>query len=688
MNLMASISSNMKKVTKPVYSIVLKAKQTPVVSILSIMILAFIVLGIGLSKKTDAAATGIQKIQHIIVITQENRSFDSYFGTYPGADGIPMAGGTPTVCNPDPNKGTCVKPYVNHLDVAAGGPHGSKSHVVDVDNGLMDGFITSVEQVKSNCDTYWTPECNLGPVGEHDVMGYKVASDIPNYWKYAQNFVLQDRMFEPTASWSLPAHLFQVSGWSANCSTHAPSSCVGTLNPSPAPAAGGDPTHVTATSPFYPWTDITYLLRKQSVSWGYYVTAGTEPDCQNDEAMSCVAVPQYPKTPGIWNPLAYFDTVRNSGQLGNIKSVDSFYSAAKAGTLPAVSWIVPANDVSEHPPSTTSAGQSYVTSLVNAVMRSPNWNSTAIFLSWDDWGGFYDHVVPPMVDENGYGIRVPGLLISPYAKHGYIDHQILSFDAFLKFIEDRFLGGQRLDPATDGRPDPRTNIREAAPILGNLMSEFDFNQTPRPPLLLPVRPVTTLTDRTPYAPQVVTPTAGDAQARLSWVAPLSDGGSPITSYKVMPYKAGVAQPVQNFANPGSRSVIEFVTGLTNGQNYKFQVAAVNQLGTGIWSPLTIPPIVVGAPLAPAKPSATAGQGYARVTFTAPTSDNGSAITGYRITPYVGTTAKPSSYFGPTVIPRTITGLTAGTTYTFVVAAINARGTGAPSAQSNAVTVTN
>ena len=103
-----------------------------------------------------------------------------------------------------------------------------------------------------------------------------------------------------------------------------------------------------------------------------------------------------------------------------------------------------------------------MTSLINAAMQGPDWNSTAIFLRWDDWGGFYDHVVPPSVDQNGYGLRVPGMVISPYARQGYIDHQTLSFDAYLKFIEDDFLGGQRLDPATDGRPDPRPDVRENA----------------------------------------------------------------------------------------------------------------------------------------------------------------------------------------------------------------------------------
>jgi phospholipase C len=627
--------------------------------------------------RADAADIGIQKIKHVIVIMQENRSFDSYFGTFPGADGIPMTNGVPTVCNPDPAKGTCVKPYVNHQDVTGGGPHGGGSHKTAVNGGLMNGFVTAVENAKAYCAKYWIPDCYDGPVDRNDVMGYKTATDIPNYWKYAKNFVLQDHMFEPTASWSLPEHLFQVSEWAANCTTHAPSSCTNSMNPTPSP---GDP-----TPPIYAWTDMTYLLHKQAISWAYYVTAGTEPDCQDDEAMSCIAIPQKAKTPGIWNPLPLFDTVRNNGQLGNIKSVSNFYTAAKAGTLPAVSWIAPSGDVSEHPPATTSAGQSYITSLVNAVMSGPNWNSSAIFVAWDDWGGFYDHVVPPVVDANGYGIRVPGLVISPYAKKGYIDHQVLSFDAFNKFIEDRFLGSTRLDPATDGRPDPRPNVRENAGVLGNLVDDFDFTQTPRPPMLLPVRPATTLTYRTPYAPQYVRVTAGNRKATLTWHSPKSNGGLPITAYKVAPYKAGVAQPVQTFTVFGATTSTEVVTGLTNAQAYTFRVSATNSLGTGIWTPPTSP-ITIGAPLAPTNATATAATGYARVSWTAPTSDNGSTITGYLITPYVGTTAQPSSLFGSAVITRTISPLTSGTSYTFKVSAINARGTSVASANSNIVKV--
>ena len=134
--------------------------------------------------------------------------------------------------------------------------------------------------------------------------------------------------------------------------------------------------------------------------------------------MICESVKQGAKTPGIWNPLPYFDTVKQNGQTQNVTSLSNYFKAAKDGKLPAVSWINPTGSVSEHPPGLSAAGQTYVTRLVNAAMRGPDWKSTAIFVAWDDWGGFYDHVMPPSVDENGYGLRVPGLVISAYAREG------------------------------------------------------------------------------------------------------------------------------------------------------------------------------------------------------------------------------------------------------------------------------
>jgi phospholipase C len=426
----------------------------------------------------------IHKIQHVVIIMQENRSFDSYFGTYPGADGIPMANGQPSVCVPDLQRGTCVYPYHDSKDVNGGGPHGESAANTDIDGGRMDGFIASEEQARvKNCANTLNPACARGAADE--VMGYHDGGEIPNYWSYAKNFVLQDHFFESDRGWSLPAHLYDVSAWSARCLLPIePLSCASApQNPESVPEFSK-----TGAEPTYPWTDLTYLLHKHHVSWGYYVFAGGEPDCVNDEALTCEPLAQNAQTPQIWNPLPYFSDVHEDGQLENIQSLDSFYLAAEIGALPAVSWVVPNAKVSEHPPARVSMGQAYVTTLINAIMRSPDWWSTAIFLTWDDWGGFYDHLSPPNVDRGGYGLRVPGLVISPYARYGYIDHQILSDDAYLKFIENDFLEGERLDPATDGRPDSRPSVRENAPILGSLVRDFDFSEPPAPPFILPTAP--------------------------------------------------------------------------------------------------------------------------------------------------------------------------------------------------------
>jgi phospholipase C len=395
---------------------------------------------------------------------------------------------------PDPVNGGCQAPFHNSADQNLGGPHGNPAFVGDIDGGKMDGFIAQAEQ-RLGCTSSTDPNCTPCSVTTTsqclDVMGYHDAREIPNYWAYAQNFVLQDNMYEPNASWSWPQHLYGVSGWSASCTDYSlVSTCTSDLMGPPNPDSNPSPYH--GTNPIsLPWTDITYLLHQAGVSWRYYVFKGAEPDCESDSDMTCAPVQQGPRTFGVWNPLIDFADVQADGEVGNDQSLDSFFTAVQnpgSCGLPNVSWVVPNATVSEHPPNgTVSRGQTYVTGLVNAVMNSPCWNSTAIFLTWDDWGGFYDHVIPPAIDQNGYGFRVPGLVISPYARQGYIDHQMLSHDAYLKFIEDDFLNAQRLDPATDGRPDPRPTVRENL-VPGDLINDFDFNQPPRPPLVLPVHP--------------------------------------------------------------------------------------------------------------------------------------------------------------------------------------------------------
>ena len=313
-------------------------------------------------------------------------------------------------------------------------------------------------------------------------MGYHDQREIPNYWAYATNFVLQDHMFEPNASWSLPEHLFMVSEWSAKCSqVDNPMSCINELDRPQRSAAG------PATSPApYAWTDLTYLLHKSQGELEVLCGGGHRARLRRRRRDDLPPDPQSAGTPGIWNPLPSFTTVRQDERAGQHPDAGQLLRRRPSRhAARGVAGSCPNGAVSEHPPALVSTGQAYVTGLINAIMQSPVWNSTAIFLSWDDWGGFYDHVAPPSVDVNGYGLRVPGLVISPYARQGYIDHQTLSFDAYVKFIEDDFLGSQRIDPQTDGRPDPRPTVREDVPVLGDLTQDFDFNQAPRPPMVLP-----------------------------------------------------------------------------------------------------------------------------------------------------------------------------------------------------------
>ncbi|HKO28798.1 MAG TPA: alkaline phosphatase family protein [Solirubrobacteraceae bacterium] len=427
---------------------------------------------------------GIHKICHVVVIMEENRSFDSFFGTYPHADGIPMKHGMPAVCVPN-GVGRCVKPFLERSGlVDSGGAHGPLAGKEDVDGGRMDGFIRVTDRriIRECRRDRRSTACSR--LRHPNVMSYHDGSQIPNYWAYARNFVLQDHMFEPNWGWSLPAHLWLVSGWSAQCrDPYKPSTCRTNLGHGPIA-----PLRRRPHGPLYAWTDLTYLLHKYRVTWASYVEKGAADDCLTGP-IDCYTRLEGKSTPGFWDPLPDFTDVREDHELPESQEpLSNYYDAAANGTLPNVSWVTPDWADSNHPGAPIAVGQAWVTRLVNAAMRGPDWKSTAIFLAWDDWGGFYDHVKPPLVDRQGYGLRVPALVISPYARRGYVDHQTLSFDAYLKFIEDDFLHARRIDPKTDGRPDPRPDVREKAKILGDLVEDFDFHQRPRQPLLLPPRP--------------------------------------------------------------------------------------------------------------------------------------------------------------------------------------------------------
>ena len=447
-----------------------------------------------------AFCASLTPIQHVIIIMQENRSFDDYFGTFPGANGIPS--GTCVPMNPSNPSAGCVAPFHDPRDVQSGGPHRAADAQADIDDGItqakMDGFVH--QELLGKCTGSTTCPSAMQtmlagttlPLG-YDVMGYHTADEIPNYWSYANAFVLQDNLFESVRGWSLMAHLYLTSEWSAACKKGVLSTC--TTSPDlPFPAPGT----------VYPWVNLFQLMDLQKVSWKYYLGQGNEPDCDDDE-MTCAPAPQSSTVPSHWNPAPFFAWVQAQGAaylaLHN-PPADQFLLDVKNGAIcRKCRGSFPSQQYSEHPLSGTTAGMDYVTAMVNAVMQSPYWQNTAIFVTWDDWGGFYDHVPPPIVDRNstanpiqGYGLRVPGLVISAYAKKHYIDHQFLSFDSYATFIEHIFMNDTRLNPVIMKQPDARPTVRDAIKTvtlingssarIGQLANDFDFTSPPRAPLIL------------------------------------------------------------------------------------------------------------------------------------------------------------------------------------------------------------
>ena len=215
-------------------------------------------------------------------------------------------------------------------------------------------------------------------------------------------------------------------------------------------------------------------MQKDQVTWNYYVTSGNNVD-SNGQAIEPENLQQdNPNHYTLWNPLPAFPKVENDpAQRVRLVDTAQFYKDAQSGNLPSISWICPylGSELSDHPAfkGGMQKPMAYVTGLINAVMNGPDWDSTAIFVSWDDWGGYYDSVAPPFVDEYGFGLRVPSLVISPYAKESFIDHNTYSFDSWLKLIEERF--GVEPMTARDKNADDMSN-------------SFDFTQKPRAPVIL------------------------------------------------------------------------------------------------------------------------------------------------------------------------------------------------------------
>jgi phospholipase C len=381
--------------------------------------------------------TGISAIQHIIFIVKENRSFDNYFGQYPGAEGA-TSGPTST--------GQVVQ--LEHTpDQVVDMGHDWTSALTAMDNGNMDHFdLILYGDVNGALMTY----------------SQLTQADIPNYYKYAKNFVLGDHMFSSLHGESFPNHLYTIAATSGGVFTvplPLGSAKAGFNWGCDLPSdyavrvMDDDDGDISSAFPCFDFQTLADSLETAGISWKYYAP----PQGAQGYQFSTFDAINHIRNSPLWAQDVVPDT--------------QFATDAASGNLPAVSWLVTGPN-SEHPPNSTCQGENWSVQQLNALMQGPDWNTSAVFLTWDDFGGFYDHIAPPPVDVYGLGPRVPFLIISPYARAGHISHTQYEFSSVLKFIEDRF----GLTPLTER--DGNAN---------NTTDSFDFNQKPRPPLVLSQR---------------------------------------------------------------------------------------------------------------------------------------------------------------------------------------------------------
>lgn len=376
-------------------------------------------------------------IQHVVFIVKENRTFDNYFGTYPGANGA-----TTGVLS----TGQTI-PLGHQPDLSAPWDinHGWGAALTAMDGGKMDRF-----------------DLNDGANVNGNLLAYTQVTqqDIPNYFTYAQNFVLGDNMFSSIHASSFSNHLYIVAAQSNGALDINQPNPVG--NPAwgcDSPATFDSPVmdqygNVSNQFPCWDFTTLADNLSAANISWGFYAPPEGAPG-HNFSTLDAINHIRYGP---LWQ-YVYPDT--------------QFVTDAAGPNLPAVSWVATGVG-SEHPDlSSICVGEGWTVDQVNAIMSGPNWNSTAIFIVWDDFGGMYDHMTPPGVDTFGLGPRVPFLIISPYVIPGYISHTQYEFGSVLKFIEERF----GLPPLT---------LRDAN--ANDTTDSFNFaTNSPNPPLILTPR---------------------------------------------------------------------------------------------------------------------------------------------------------------------------------------------------------
>ena len=394
-----------------------------------VAIIIVILMGTGQFGRVQAASVTKEPqpktpIQHLVVLMQENHTFDNYFGTYPGANGIQAD--TKMPLNPtDLSKGYITPWHIGSF-ATTDLSHSAATFRDQYNGGKMDSFIYALD---------------LRNQDGRLAMGYYDGRDIPYYWNLADNYVLFDNFFSSAKDGSGANHMYWVIG-----------------------AQPRTDTGQTLSEQLANTQTIFDRLQAAGVSWKFYVQNYDPTITYRDLGNVGNRESQV-----IWVPLLNIDRFLDDPTLSShIVDLSQYFTDLHNGNLPAVSYIVPSGD-SEHPPSSLLSGQLFVKSLIQELQRSPVWNSSAFLLAYDDWGGWYDHVSPPQVDANGYGMRVPAILVSAYARKGNIDHTQLDFTSILKFIENNW----SIAPLADR--DAKAN---------DILSAFDFTQQPRQPEFL------------------------------------------------------------------------------------------------------------------------------------------------------------------------------------------------------------
>jgi phospholipase C len=396
---------------------------------LRLWLVALVAIAAGFASVGTAAAAADRSratttpIKHVIALMQENHSYDNYFGMYPRGDGIPEGTCMPVI-PAKPGLG-CVKPF--HIGDNAVIPrdldHSETTARRQLNKGRMNGFVNAIN--RRNQD---------GRLA----MGYYDRRDLPYHWNLANDYVLFDRFFSSASGGSFINHLYWLSG---------------------SPGGGQDSVPVDGLNGV---TTIFDRLEAAGITWKFYVQ-NYEPE------LNYRTLHEFPGNRAsqvIWAPILTMPRFLDDPRLRrHIVDLKEYFKDLENGTLPAVAYIAPSGP-SEHPPSSLTSGQAFVRTLINGLVRSSAWQSSAFVISYDDWGGWYDHVRPPQVDKYGYGFRVPGLLVSAYARRGAVDSTILDFTSILRFIEDNW----RIKP-----------LAQRDRFANSIASGFDFSKPPREP---------------------------------------------------------------------------------------------------------------------------------------------------------------------------------------------------------------